>query len=192
MGKKQGLELLVEASRRLAGRDGIQFVFCGEGSYRDTLVRMAQGSRNVMFLPLQPAERLNDLLGLADIHLLPQRADAGDLVMPSKLAGMLASGRPIVATANPGTQVFQDLGGRGIVTPPGNVDAFAAGVARLAEDRHLRGRLGDEARNYAIRRLNRDEILCQFELELLEACGQRRAKDHEERTAGKSRKHPAA
>jgi hypothetical protein len=39
-------------------------------------------------------QRLNELLNLADIHLLPQNARAADLVMPSKLTGMLASGRP--------------------------------------------------------------------------------------------------
>jgi len=49
-----------------------------------------------------PAERLGELLTCADIHLLPQRADAADLVMPSKLTGMLASGRPVVATAHAG------------------------------------------------------------------------------------------
>jgi len=52
---------------------------------------------NVIWIPLQPLERLNDLLNMADIHLLPQRSGAADLLMPSKLTGMLSSGRPVVA-----------------------------------------------------------------------------------------------
>ena len=64
-----------------------------------------------MLLPLQPADRLNELLNLADIHLLPQRADAADLVMPSKLTGMMASGRAVLATASPGTQLATVIDG---------------------------------------------------------------------------------
>ena len=49
-------------------------------------------------LPLQPVERLNDWLNAADVHLLPKKAEAADLVLPSKLLGILASGRPVVAS----------------------------------------------------------------------------------------------
>jgi colanic acid biosynthesis glycosyl transferase WcaI len=171
MGKKQGLELLVDASRRLIERTDIRFVFCGDGSYRQTFVQMATKSENVIILPLQPTERLNDLLNLADIHVLPQVSGAADLVMPSKLTGMMASGRAIVATALPGTQLFGVLEGRGIVTPPGDVDAFVAALIQLADMPSLRRRIGDEARSYAISHLNRDLILHQFELSLLKACG---------------------
>jgi len=54
---------------------------------------------NVRFLPFQPYERLSEFLGSADVHILPQAADAADLVLPSKLGGMLASGKRIVVTA---------------------------------------------------------------------------------------------
>ena len=93
MGLKQGLDLLVAVSRRLVSRPDIQFVFCGDGPYRETLARALGGAANVRFLPLQSADRLNELLNLADIHLLPQLGDAADLVMPSKLTGIMASGR---------------------------------------------------------------------------------------------------
>lgn len=95
----------MQAVQRLVDRKDLLFVICGEGSERQTLRTQAQALGNVRFVPLQPLERLNALLKLADIHLLPQRADAADLVMPSKLTGMLASGRPVVATAQPDTQV---------------------------------------------------------------------------------------
>ena len=63
-----------------------------------------------------PQERVNAFLNLADIHLLPQKEDAADLVMPSKPTGMLASGRLVIATARPGTQ---DVGQAGLVVEPG-------------------------------------------------------------------------
>jgi colanic acid biosynthesis glycosyl transferase WcaI len=171
MGKKQGLDLLVEVCRRLASRNDIQFLFCGDGSYRDAFVRMIKSCRNMAILPLQPAERLNDLLNAADIHLLPQVSNAADLVMPSKLTGMMASGRPVVATALPGTQLFRAVEGRGIVAPPGDAEAFVAALVRLADEPRLRKQMGEEARNYAISNLDRDEILRQFELSIWQTRG---------------------
>src|SRR5262249_59212507 len=133
-----GLGVVTGGSRRLASRCDIQLAFCGDGSYRQTLVRMTDKLPNVKVLPLHPAERLNDLLNLADVHLLPQLADAADLVMPSKLTGMLASGRPVLATAAPGTQLFRTVQGRGLVTPPGDVAAFVAALTLLAGDPRMR------------------------------------------------------
>ena len=74
---------------------------------------------------MQPLERLPDLLATADNHLLPQRADAVDLVMPSKLTCMLASARPVVATAHPGIDLALVVQTCGLVVPPENATALA-------------------------------------------------------------------
>jgi colanic acid biosynthesis glycosyl transferase WcaI len=118
------------------------------------------------WLPLQPVERLNELLNLADVHLLPQRVDAADLVMPSKLTCILASGRPVVATARPGMQVWSVVEGRGMNTPPGDVTAFADAIRALALDAPRRARLGAEARRYAEKHLDREVVLRRFEEDL--------------------------
>ncbi len=171
MGLKQGLNLLIEASRQLVSRPDIVFVLCGDGPYRDTLTKMASDVANVRFVPLQPTSRLNELLNMADIHLLPQVGGAADLVMPSKLTGILASGKPVVATVEEGAQLANLLVGRGLCTRPGDATAFAAAVVRLADHRELRLRMGNEGRKYAITHMNYDQILTRFESLLLEACG---------------------
>jgi colanic acid biosynthesis glycosyl transferase WcaI len=171
MGKKQGLELMTEVSHQLSYRSDLQFVFSGEGSYRETLALKTKTLKNVITLPLQSVERLNDLLNLADIHLLPQMADAADLVMPSRLTGMMASGRPTIATALPGTQLFRAVQGRGIATTPGDAGSFIAALLQLVDDPILRHRLGAQARGFAVDFLNRDQVLASFEQALLESCG---------------------
>ncbi len=171
MGKKQGLDLLTDVARRLSHRSDLRFVFCGEGSYQEIFSEKTRHLPNVTLLPFQPSERLNDLLNLADIHLLPQRADAADLVMPSKLMGMLASGRPVLATARHGTQLASAVRGLGIVVPPGDLDAFVSATLELASDRDLRFMLGQEARKYAVRHLDSLAILVQFEQSVLAVCG---------------------
>ncbi|KAF1700355.1 glycosyltransferase WbuB [Pseudoxanthomonas suwonensis] len=167
MGLKQGLELLGEAALRLRDEERLYFVFGGQGPGRDALEVQCAGLPNVRFLGLQPTERLKDWLGLADIHLLPQRADVADLVMPSKLTGMLASGRPTLATALPGTGVALALERSGRVVPPGDVEAFTSALRELAADPSVRKSLGDAARNQALSTLSRESILNRFEQALL-------------------------
>ncbi len=166
MGHKQGLELLAEAAERLASRPNLRFVFCGEGPGKPALLDRTAGLPNVHWLPLQPLDRLNDLLNLADIHLLPQKADAADLVMPSKLTGMFASGRPVVATARPETQLARAVEGRGIVVDPGDASAFADAIDQLAGDSPRRLQLGQNARDYALSELEKELVLSRFEQEL--------------------------
>ncbi|PKO76156.1 MAG: colanic acid biosynthesis glycosyltransferase WcaI [Betaproteobacteria bacterium HGW-Betaproteobacteria-15] len=170
MGNKQGLEILADVARLLQDDQRIQFVFGGNGSGRADLQARCAGLPNVRFLDLQPLERLNDWLGLADVHLLPQRADAADLVMPSKLTGMLASGRAVVATAMPETElgrvVAQDAA-CGMVVPPENAAAMAEALRALAADPARRAELGANGRRYAERELSQDVILRRFEAQLL-------------------------
>lgn len=166
MGGKQGLEILGEVARRLADDPRIHFVFCGDGAGKADLVSRCEGLKNVHFMSLQPMERLGELLGLADIHLLPQRGDAADLVMPSKLTGMLASGRPVVATAHRDTELARVVDGRGYVTTPEDPEDMARAILALVDSPDDRVRFGRSAREYAERELNVDAILARFEGEL--------------------------
>lgn len=174
MGNKQGLEILADAARLLQGRPDIQFVFCGGGSGREDLERRCDGLPNVRFLPLQPLAKLSDLLAVADIHLLPQRADAADLVMPSKLGGMVASGRCVLATAAEGTELADVVAGRaacGVVVPPEHAQAFADAIVRLAGDRDERTRMGTNGRAFAEREIEREAVLKAFEGALWDLSG---------------------
>ena len=171
MGAKQGLELLAPLAHSFVADSRVHFVFCGDGAFRSRLEALVSGHPNVTLLPLQPLERLNDLLNSADIHLLPQRASAADLVMPSRLSAMLASGRPVIATAHPGTQVAQVVEDRGLAIPAEDDAALRAAVLLLVEDEDLRLHLGRAAREYAVAHLGKQQVLDQFELDLLELAG---------------------
>ncbi len=168
MGEKQGLETILDAARSLTARQDIQVVLSGDGAASARYRALAHGQPNVRFLGLQPEGRFNDLLNLADIHLLPQRVDAADLVMPSKLAGMLGSGRAVIAGAVPGTEIAEALEGCGVLVPPGDAQAMAAAIERLADDPDRRRALGQAAREAAIARWDKQAILAGF-AERLEA-----------------------
>ncbi len=172
MGGKQGLEILAEVARLISSTEhapNIQFVFCGNGAGRVDLEDACSNLKNVLFLDLQPLERLSELLGLADIHLLPQRADAADLVMPSKLTGMMASGRAVVATALQETELGRVVlvdAQCGLIVQPENASLMADAIITLSGDSSLRKQFGVNGRNYAEKKLSKDNILKEFERNL--------------------------
>lgn len=174
MSNKQGLELVLDAAT--ATKDAhpdIHYVLCGNGPQKAKLVQRAEGLGNVHFVDLQPAERLSELLNTADIHMLPQQSRAADLVMPSKLAGMLASGRPIIAMADPRTGIAAEVKGAGLIIRPGDARALADSVTALAGNHALRAQFGIAARLHAEQKWDRLAIIRSFEHEfsLLSASG---------------------
>jgi colanic acid biosynthesis glycosyl transferase WcaI len=164
---KQGIGIVVAAARRLRHRADLTFVVCGEGPNRRTLEAMASDLDNIVFHDLQPASRLQDLFGLASVHLLPQLAGAADLVLPSKLINMLASGRPVVATAAPGTGLADEVDDRGLVVPPNDDVAFAAAIERFLDDDAFSVAAGAAARRRAEEHWEQGAILGQLEADLI-------------------------
>ena len=164
MNKKQGLEILVECAKILEDRKDIIWVLAGEGPGRNALLRQTK-MEQVRLVELQPANRLNEWLNTADIHLLPQRAEATDLVMPSKLLGMLASGRPVVATSPKGSTLGLIAEEAGCRVDPSDVRGFADAIIRLTENKDERLRLGEKARQIAEVYYDKDHILSMFEEE---------------------------
>ncbi|SAL34729.1 glycosyltransferase WbuB [Caballeronia concitans] len=171
MGAKQGLEVLASAAAALAARDDVVFVFCGNGATKAELQKRCADLPNTRFLSLQPVERLNELLNLADIHVLPQRGDVADLVMPSKLTGMFASARAVVAMAHPGTELYEAVSGRGVVIEPESVEALTDAITMLVRNPALRARYGEEGRLFAQERLSPQAVFARLEERLKSLVG---------------------
>lgn len=166
MGAKQGLGLIVDAARQLQANSQLVFVLCGNGSSRSDLEKSASGLHNLKFLDLQPPEKLNLLLNAADIHILPQQAGAADLVMPSKLLGMLASGKPVIATALEGTELAEVVNKTGIVVRPNDINATVQAINQLASSFDLRNKLGQSGLELVTNKWGQDHVLSNFVAEL--------------------------
>lgn len=163
---KQGIEIIVEAARRLRHRTDLTFVICGDGANREKLEAMSAGLPNIQLHGLQPREQLGELLALASVHLLPQLAGAADTLLPSKLTNILASGRPVVATAAPESSLAIEIEGCGIATPPGDAAAFADAIELLLDDAPLHVTLSRAAHARALERWSPDVILSTFDKQL--------------------------
>ena len=174
MGEKQGLEIVLEAAKRCHDDARLLFMMVGDGGAKSRLQRQAvtMGLSNIRFLPVQPFERLNDMLAAGDIHLVVQKRDAADLVMPSKLTNILAAGRVCVATADPDTALYDAVHDHetGKAVPPGDVAALTEAIRVLADDPAMREACGIRARQYAEQHLDKDSILAAFEKQLQTLC----------------------
>jgi colanic acid biosynthesis glycosyl transferase WcaI len=173
MGRKQGLDSVIAAARRLdtEATSNVIILLVGTGPERAALELSAKGLRNVKFFPLQPEERLNELLNLADIHLLPQKLAATDLVMPSKLGGILAAGKPVIATVEPNSQIALTIDTAGIITPPEDATALADAIHLLVSDPERRRRMSEAALDIARTSFEAERILRGMEARLADLAG---------------------
>jgi glycosyltransferase involved in cell wall biosynthesis len=153
VGLSQGLEALVQAAEDLARVDEIEIVFVGEGVKKRALqddVR-GRGLRNVRFLPFQPKERLHESFAAADVFVVSLRAGMAGYIVPSKLYGILAAGRPYVAAVEDVSEVaaITRRYDCGLLAEPGKPCDLADKVLTLYHDRPLAERLGLNARRAA-------------------------------------------
>jgi colanic acid biosynthesis glycosyl transferase WcaI len=173
MSSKQGLDLIIESARELEkSHPNVHFILCGEGPQKLKLQKMAANLRNVHFVGLQSDDLFGRLLRTADFHLLPQRAEAADLVLPSKIGCILASGRPVIAMADPGTGLASEIEGASLVVSSGNAQGFTEAIKTVAGNADLRRTLSVNARQRAEQRWNKTVILHSLERELLTLCDQ--------------------
>jgi colanic acid biosynthesis glycosyl transferase WcaI len=135
IGPKQALHLLLEAALKCGDEPGIKFVVAGDGPTKKLLVEKYGREPNIHFLPVQPEEKLCELLNLADLHVLTQDRSTADLVLPSKLGGMLASGRLVLITADPGTELHDLLSGAAFIVPTGDVSALSDAIKSINKQR---------------------------------------------------------
>ena len=154
IGLSQDLEIVLHAAEQLRDRNDIVFVFVGDGSKKKDLQDLAvrRDLRNVMFLPFQPREAMDQSYATADVSLISLKRGLAGVIVPSKVYNVLASGRPCVAAVEQDCEVAQIIqdAGCGYVVAPGDAAALRSRVVQLADDRDRAVDMGVRARAAAL------------------------------------------
>lgn len=154
LGRAHDHESLAAAITQLKARDDIRFLIVGGGAGQVALRRsLAEaGVAGVEFLPYQPEEALSDTLAAADIHLLCLRRELEGLIVPSKLYGIYAAGRPALNWGDVDGEVARELkrSATGVTVPDRDPTALATAIERLAEDPEMRALQGARAREVLV------------------------------------------
>jgi len=150
MGFSQPLDLVLDTAERWRDRDDVLFVLNGGGSERPRLEERARALPNVRFMDYQPVERLSEVLASADVHLILLRRGLARSSVPSKLYSILAAGRPVLASIDPGTEVQRVLTDNacGLAVGPEDPDAFESALDDLVADRAARQEMGQRGRAF--------------------------------------------
>ncbi len=165
IGEKQGLDVMLSVAEIFMNENiPVQFIICGSGPYKRTLEKIAGEKKliNTIFLPLQPLEKLNEFLNMADIHLVIQKADIADTVMPSKLTTILSVGGLAVVTANKGSGLFNMISEHniGLLCNADNVESLYETIKTILVTDY--SSVCTNARNYAEEFLSVDKIMSHY------------------------------
>lgn len=176
LGRKQSLEILVEAAQRLPADSAdetknVRVIIAGDGAGRVDL-EAALANRPgtpVQLLPLLSDADYESLLVAADVALITQAAGTGQFFFPSKLLSVLAAGLPVVAVADESSELAGAIreGGFGGIVSPGAADRLAEVLQKVAGDRDLLRKWSGEA-NW-VRKFSRERVLPEFEALLASA-----------------------
>ncbi|MEH2432722.1 MAG: glycosyltransferase family 4 protein [Nostoc sp.] len=163
----QGLETVIEAALSLRHIKEIVFVIVGESIALQRLQKycLLNGADNVLLLPLQPREKLPEMLAASDVGLIVQKRNVISFNMPSKIPLLLASGRPIVGSV-PATGTAAKaikLSGGGIIVEPESPNAMAAAVHDLYTNPTLGTNLGNAGRQFAEENYSLEQALNRYE-----------------------------
>ncbi len=149
------LDTVLHAANRLDRSANLRLLFVGEGKMRARLIALAceLGLDNVAFCPPQPLAALSDSLAAGDIHLISQRGGTEGLIVPSKLYGIMAAGRPVVFIGPDQCEVAQIIrdSGSGIIVACGDCERAAEAIKSLIADRALRERMGTRGKEFYAR-----------------------------------------
>jgi colanic acid biosynthesis glycosyl transferase WcaI len=172
LGMSQRLDLVLECARQMAD-ENVHFLLIGSGAQKRKLAAAIEEGelRNVTLLDTQPRERLAEVLGSCDVALVPLTAGMSRTSFPSKIYTIMASGRPMIAALDSGSdpQKFVEECGCGIVIDPDDSGQMLAAIRTLKRDAKKALQMGRQGRLELEQRNLREKSLAAYEQVLEEA-----------------------
>ena len=168
--EKLSYKSLIKTIEILNSRDDLIWIICGDGPKKSYLLKKLSKYNNVKFYDFQPYSRLPDWLSIADIHLIPQKLSSVKFCLPSKLLGILASGKPVLGIAPANSELGKVLENHGIRLSNEDPKKMAESLFNLLENKKLRIDLGRSSQNYIKNFHEKDKILGNFYLKVKQIC----------------------
>jgi colanic acid biosynthesis glycosyl transferase WcaI len=169
IGDKQDWEFFLLFAKRIESFE-VEIIVVGDGAKKDWLIGKLKDYKNVKYYSPIKYSELPSLLCGADLHILFQKNDVIDSVMPSKLLGMMASTKPSLVTGNKASEVkgVINLSKGGVFVDNNDVDKCLQFLKTLMENPKKRDELGLNARRYVVKNYSKAKVLLNFEHKLVQ------------------------
>jgi colanic acid biosynthesis glycosyl transferase WcaI len=159
IGHAQDLDSLIRSATFLRDLDDVRIVVIGGGARRDELKSLAKvlETDQILFMGYQPREVLADSLSAADIHVVGLARGLAGYVVPSRLYGVLAVSRPVIAAAEAESETAKVVESVdcGVVVPPGRPELLAAAIRRAHDGELDLEAMGARGRDWVMREADR-------------------------------------
>ena len=163
LGMSQGALAVIEAANILKKREDIKFFIVGDGiekqKMEDRVIEL--GLKNVRFLGMQPKSVYPGVVASWDVGLVTLNSKVKTPVVPSKILGIMAAARPVLASVplDGDAPKLIEKAGCGICVGPENPEELARQIVFLAKHRDACERFGRNGREYAVKNLSLKKIV---------------------------------
>jgi colanic acid biosynthesis glycosyl transferase WcaI len=175
IGHAQNLDSLIRAGTFLRDLDALRIVLVGSGARRADLLELSDRLETdaVSFLPYQPREVLAESLSTASVHVVGLARGLAGYVVPSRLYGIMAAGRPVIVAADSESETAKLVTQEecGIVVPPGRPELLAAVIREMHEGKYDLAAMGRRARAYVEREADRSVAVSRYRALLHDVIG---------------------
>jgi glycosyltransferase involved in cell wall biosynthesis len=166
VGHAQNLDNLVRATTLLRDLADLAVPVIGFGARHAEIRALAERleADKVRFLPYQPRDVLSASLGAAHLHYVGLAKGLSGFVVPSRVYGILAAGRPVIVAADPDSETTRlvEEAGCGVTLPPDRPDLLAGAIRDAHDGRLDLEQMGARAREYVVRKADRSIALAQY------------------------------
>jgi len=165
IGAKQDWDFFVDVAKHFKDNNQVEFIIVGAGAKKEWVIENTKEFNNIKhYMPIE-YNTLANLLCSANLHILFQKNDVVDTVMPSKLLGMMASAVPSVVTGNLNSEVakvFEKSKG-GYFLDSNNLKGVVEAIEELITNSELSKQMGQNAREYIVENFSSSRVLSNFQ-----------------------------
>lgn len=170
IGEAQGVDVILEAARKLEDNENIHFIIFGGGSQFEEIKNIIDSYRNVSLFALLPQDRVSEVYSLGDVALITCKPGTGKAGLPSKTWSIMACNTPIIASFDVESDLAEIIrtANAGCVVEPGNADELVKSINN-AYNNHIEV----NSRQYALMNADKNICVAKYLSVLLDACGEK-------------------
>lgn len=144
------VETMCRAAEAMQDDDRFRYVFVGGGKKKKTVEDFVNehALSNAVLAPYQPREKLDESLSCADVHIATLLEGVEGIMVPCKLFGIMAAGRPTIFVGHPESELARVLTEQdaGVIVRQGDVEGLVSAIRQFADEPELAQRMGENSR----------------------------------------------